>query len=145
MSYVSYHPNIQLLILPHYHWRPHLDSNFQLIIMIQNDKKMSKVDDIYGHWIYYQNFICHQNLDSCNNQDFFIQLQLLQILEEIGAPLYTFDKVMEWCTRSFQNGYRFPYNFLGRKKWYLNCPIFFVWEKWYPSHHPFNYTMDKPV
>ena len=84
--------------------------------MIRNDKQTFEVDSVYGHGINYQNFICHQNLDSCNNQDFFIQLQLLQILEKIGAPLYTFDKVMEWCTRSFQNGYRFPYNFLGRKK-----------------------------
>ena len=101
--------------------------------MIRNYKQTFEVDSVYGHGINYQNFICHQNLDSCNNQDFFIQLQLLQILEEIGAPLYTFDKVMEWCTRSFQNGYRFPYNFLGRKKMISQLSNIFCMRKMIPQ------------
>lgn len=76
----------------------------------------SKTNDIYNKGISFQRLIASQNLKRFCDPSFRIQLELLKILEDISAPLKTYEKIMDWATNAFNAGYKFPCRRLSRSK-----------------------------
>ena len=73
-------------------------------------------NDIYNKGISFQQYIAAQNVKKFCDPNFHTQLELLKILEEICAPLKTFEKIMDWATNAYNAGYKFPYRRLNRAK-----------------------------
>ena len=100
---------------------------------MEEEPLFSETENVYCHGINYQHFISKQNVDTCGNNDFFIQLQLLQILEDIGAPLYAFEKIMNWSANAYLGGYKFPSRFSSRDKMVDKLSDIFCMKKMVPS------------
>ena len=70
---------------------------------------------VYGSGINYQHFISKLNLqDGFADSDFPMQLELLQLVESLGAPMQTYDKIMKWAANAYNKGYKFPFHFPNR-------------------------------
>ncbi len=46
---------------------------------------------------------------------YYVWIELLLILQEINAPLNSFEKIMRWATKSKSNGYQFTNSYPSRK------------------------------
>ena len=88
---------------------------------------------VYGSGINYQHFISKLNLqDGFADSDFPMQLELLQLVESLGAPMQTYDKIMKWAANAYNKGYKFPFHFPNRNNMIQKMSDLFCMRKMEP-------------
>ena len=104
-----------------------LNSSFQTV---DDDDNL-----VYTNGINHQHLISNRNLRSgCSTKDFSVQLQLLQLVEAIGAPLQTYDKIMNWATTAYNSGYKFPCHYPNRNNMINKISEVFCMRKMAPVY-----------
>ena len=88
---------------------------------------------VYSSGINYQHFISKLNLqDGFAHSDFPMQLELLQLVESLGAPLQTYDKIMKWAANAYNKGYKFPFHYPNRDNMIQKLSDLFCMRKMEP-------------